>query len=172
MDRTGGEPGVVGDQYCTLCISGISRERPQCGNDAAGDVILRTFSGGHERRGLYQNVRDADDVCSAVRDPACAGGGAYACRKVGEAAGAAVSCADGCGNLSGVFDAVLLFYFSVLSGGGVWRVDAVAGAEAVELRAVRRQPGSRVCAGLSDLSGLSGADVPGAERSAGHGEFL
>lgn len=103
---------------------------------------------------------------------ACAGGGAFGFREMEKPAGIQVPGADGGGDVSGIFDAVLLFHLLVLSGCRIWCVDVVEGEEAVELLTIWCEPGGRVCAGLSDISVLSWADVPGAERGAGHGEFL
>lgn len=78
----------------------------------------------------------------------------------------------GCGDLPGISDAVLLLYFSVLSGGSVLHMAFVAGEEDLELPEVWCEPGSGICSGLFDLPVLSRTDVPWAAWSAGDGELL
>ena len=56
MDRPYSKSGILGNQYCAACVSGLAGERTKRENGGSGNIVLRILSGGYEWGGIYPDV--------------------------------------------------------------------------------------------------------------------
>ena len=165
MVRTCDQSGGIWCQSVYVTDTGAQGKRAQGRTGMACLSLLRLYAGGYEQRGFYPHVCAPYGVRVFVCDPAYRGVGE---EKNGyEITVLEIFTAPGGRYVSGIFNAVLLFYFLVFYGCGFLSVSVVERKKTRELYPVCVQYGGIFFACLSDLSGLSGADVSRTARRTG-----